>query len=701
MTRAAGRSTDAAPAPATGRAELGGPVGIAAVGLTLIVLLAAVHVTQGTADLSVRELVGVLLGEGTDQQAAILVASRLPRLLAAVLAGVALGVAGAALQSLARNPLASPDTLGVDAGAYAAIVVSAVVGLALPVPLAGGVAFVGGLAAAALVLGLSSGADTGPTRLVLAGSAIALALGSVTVTLQLLFRQETVGAFVWANGSLGLPSAAPLAWTGPVVVLAVAALLALSPRLDIHGLGDDAAAALGVHPGRTRLAVVLLAVLLSAATVTVTGPIGFVGLAAPALVRLLVPSVPGLARHRALLPVSAIAGVLVVLGADVIARLTLGAQLGGIEVPAGVVTSLAGALVLVALAARFTAAGRVRPAPAARSGRLRSRVGFGTVLGVIALALVAAIVAGLLLGDALLRLGDVANGLAGRAGPIVSFVLETRTPRVLAALTAGAALAVAGATLQAVCRNPLAEPGIIGVTGGAGLGAVAVITFAPGAGTAALVGAALGGAAVASLLVFGLAARRGLDSDRLVLIGVGVSAAAVAATTFLIVLTDPWNVAKALTWLSGSTYGRTLAEVAPVAVVLLLTAPLLWAARSELDLLAVDDDTPRVVGVRTERARALLLGVSCLLTATAVAAVGVIAFVGLVAPHAARALVGARHARVLPTAALLGALLVSVADTIGRTVIAPAQLPAGLLAAVLGTPYFVWLLWRSRSGVPG
>ena len=125
--------------------------------------------------------------------------------------------------------------------------------------------------------------------------------------------------------------------------------------------------------------------------------------------------------------------------------------------------------------------------------------------------------------------------------------------------------------------------------------------------------------------------------------------------------------------------------------------PPLWRAHRTLDLLAVDDDTPRVLGVRLERARPLLLGLACLLTATAVSAVGVIAFVGLVAPHVARALVGARNARVLPVAALLGALLVSVADTLGRTVIAPQQLPAGLLTALVGTPYFVWLLWRSRS----
>ena len=169
--------------------------------------------------------------------------------------------------------------------------------------------------------------------------------------------------------------------------------------------------------------------------------------------------------------------------------------------------------------------------------------------------------------------------------------------------------------------------------------------------------------------------------------------------TVVIVLTDPWSIAKALTWLSGSTYGRTLPLVVPVATTLLvlLAVPLLWRARRLLDVLAVDDDTPRVVGVRLERARPLLLGLACLLTATAVSAVGVITFVGLVAPHAAGALVGARDARALPVAALLGALLASVADTLGRTVIAPQQLLAGLLTALVGTPYFVWLLWRSRS----
>ncbi len=267
-------------------------------------------------------------------------------------------------------------------------------------------------------------------------------------------------------------------------------------------------------------------------------------------------------------------------------------------------------------------------------------------------------------------------------------------------MLAGAALAVAGTTVQAVCRNPLAEPGILGITAGAGLGAVSLLTFVPLAGVWAVSGVAGLGAMLAFALVYGAAWRGGLSSDRLVLIGFGAWQGGMAMITFMIVAFDPWNTGKALTWLSGSTYGRTATQVLPVAIALLVLTPAVVAARRELDLMTLDDDTPRVLGVRLERTRLIALGAAALLTSTAVSAVGVIGFVGLVAPHAARALVGGRHTRVLPVAALLGAALVSLADTLGRTVIAPAQIPAGLVTAMIGTPYFVWLLWRSRAATP-
>jgi iron complex transport system permease protein len=665
------------------------------VALLALLALAAVHLTQGTSSIGALDLLRLAFG-GDDQQAArVLVASRLPRLLAAVTVGAALGVAGAALQSLARNPLASPDTLAVNAGAHLAIVAAAAAGLSLPVLPAGGLAFLGGLAAAGIVLALSAGGTTGPTRLILAGTATALALSALTTLLMLLYEQATIGLFAWGNGSLVQSDLEAVTQLAPVVALAGAGLLALGHRLDILALGDDTASVLGVDVRRTRLAVTLLAVLLSAAAVTLVGPVGFAGLCAPVVARLLAPVVPGLHRHRVLLPLAALAGVLIVVGADVVLRLVLGGQ-GGVDIPTGVVTTAFGAAVLIWLARRHRDSGPARRPPAARAGRLRSTPFFTGTVAACAVLASGAVLLGLLAGDTWLLAGDVVNWLRDRTGPAYTFVLDQRYPRVAAALLAGAALAIAGTVVQAVCRNPLAEPGILGITAGAGVGAVSLLTVAPLAGVWAMSTVAGAGALLAFALVYGLAWRGGLDSDRLVLIGVGVSAGLMAVITFIIVISDPWNTGKALTWLSGSTYGRTAPQVLPVAIALVLLVPLLVRAHRDLDLLSLDEDTPRVLGVRVARRRLAALLVAALLTATAVCAAGVVGFVGLVAPHAARALVGGRHARVLPVAALLGAILVSIADTLGRTVIAPAQVPAGLVTALIGTPYFAWLLWRSR-----
>ncbi|MFG3440785.1 iron ABC transporter permease [Nonomuraea sp. NPDC047897] len=673
-----------------------GAAGVFAIAAAVTVLIAAVHLTQGTSSIGALDLLGLAFG-GDDQEAArVLVASRLPRLLAGVAVGVALGVAGALLQSIARNPMASPDTLAVSSGAYLAVVAAAAFGLALPLPMAGGLAFLGGLAAAGLVLALSAGGRAGTTRLILAGSATALAFAALTNLLMILFEEQTTGLYAWGSGSLTHTDLTAVTQLGPVIALVLLASMLAGPRLDILGLGDDTASVLGVNVRRLRLWATLLAVLASAAAVTVAGPIGFVGLCAPVVVRLLPGSALGLRRHRLLLPLSALAGVLIVLGADIVLRAALGGQ-AGVEVPPGVVTTVLGAVAMVWLARRYRDAGPARRPPAVRTVAARSRTGFAVMLALCAALLAGAIVLGMLGGDTWLLTGDLANWLQGRTGRALTYVLDQRYPRVLAAVLAGAALAVAGTAVQAVCRNPLAEPGVLGVTAGAGVGAITLLTAVPLAGIWPMSAAAGAGALVAFGLVYGLSWRGGLSSDRLVLIGVSVQAAATAITVLIIVRSDPWNTAKALTWLSGSTYGRVPVQLVPVALALLVAVPLLAWLRRDLDLLTLDEDSPRILGVPLEPVRLAALGGAVVLTATAVSAVGVVGFVGLVAPHAARALAGGAHARVLPLAALLGALLVSIADTLGRTVIAPAQIPAGLVTALVGTPYFVWLLWRSRA----
>ena len=683
------------PAPVAGRARPGASGPVVLLLLTVLALaLAAVHVTQGTSGVGLADLVALAGGSEDQTVRDILWASRLPRLLAAVVVGLALGAAGSVLQSVARNPLASPDTLAVNAGAHFAVVAAAALGLSLPVVPAGGLAFLGGMAAAGLVLALSAGGAGGPTRMILAGSAAAMALSSLTMLLLLTFEQETLGLFAWGNGSLTQTDLAAVTRLGPVIGVTVLAILALARRLDVLALGDDTAALLGLPVRRTRLLCVGLAVLLCAGAVTLAGPIGFVGLAAPVVVRLLARVVPSFGRHVLQVPAAALVGVSILLGADVLLRLVLDPE-AAVMVPTGVVTTIVGATLLVWLARRGRDSGPARTPPGARTSP-RSAQRARRVLVVLGALVVASVVAGMLVGDTMLLLGDLAAWSRGSTGPAYTFVIDSRLPRVLAAVLAGTALAVAGTSVQAVCRNPLAEPGLLGISAGAGVGAVALITYAPYAGTWALTGVAAVGALATFALVYGLAWRGGLQSDRLVLIGIGVSAGATAITTFLIVASDPWNTTKALTWLSGSTYGRTLGQVAPVALALLVLTPALLLAARRLDVLALDDDTPRVLGIALERTRLATLGAAALLTSTAVAAVGVVGFVGLVAPHVARALVGGRHLRVLPVAALVGAVLVSLADSVGRTVIAPAQVPAGLVTAMVGAPYFVYLLWRSR-----
>ncbi len=701
--RGAAVDTASHPAPDNGTPGRPEPLGVrptagaagALVGLLVaLVLLAGWHLTQGTSGVGPGDLLGLALGRDVDAGVRDVVAgSRLPRLAAGIAVGFALGVAGALLQSIARNALASPDTLAVTAGSHLAVTAVAAFGLGVPLWASGATAFAGGLLAAALVMVLAGG-GTSTTRLVLAGSAVAMALGSASSMLLVLFAQETTGLFAWGSGSLSQIGPRAVQQAAPLVAVATLAAVLLARRLDLLGLGEEAAAVLGVPVRGTRAAGVVIAVLLTAAAVTLSGPIGFVGLAAPAIVRLLGVVVPAVHRHVVLLPAAGLTGAVVVVGADAVVRAAVGAE-AALVVPTGVTTTLAGALVLVLLARRLRDAGPTRrPAGASLGGRSRRR--YVVVLTVCLVATCAIAVVGLLAGYTWLRTGDLSAWLAGEPPAFVRFALDERAPRVVAAIAAGGGLALAGCLVQATCRNPLAEPGVLGITGGAGVGAVLVVT-SDTPSTAAMLLAAIAGALVSFLLVYGLAWRRGLDSDRLVLIGVGVSAGAVALSTYLLVRSDPFDTPRVYTWLSGTTYGRSWSEVLPVLVVLLVVLPVAWLVRHELDLLALDEDTPRLAGLALERTRLVVLAVSALLSAACVAAVGVVGFVGLVAPHAARALVGGRHRRSVPVAVLLGASLLGLADALGRTVIAPAQVPAGLVVALLGAPYFVYLLARSRA----
>lgn len=553
-----------------------------------------------------------------------------------------------------------------------------------------GAAFLGGLSAAALVYAVAAGVSLTPVRLVLAGMAVTLALSALAAVLLLLFQQKTAGLFFWGQGTLVQTGSSDVVAAWPRLVAAGMAALLLARALDVLSLGDDLARALGLAVARVRLGALALAVFLSATAVTLTGPIAFVGLVAPHLVRL-----SGVTRHRLLLPGAAVWGGVLLIGADAVARGVRNTSLSS-ELPAGVVTALVGAPFFVWLARRAGDTPPEAPSSPVRTARTGGGRGYVTALVGAGAALAAAGTAGLVLGDVRVPLGELTAVLGGHGSPLgTQVLLQLRLPRVLVAALAGASLAVSGTLLQAVTRNPLVAPSVVGISGGAGLGALAVLLVLPGVPVGLLPVAAFIGGLAAFGLVYGVSWRGGIAPTRLLLVGVAVSAFCTSAINYLVVGAD-LRLAQALTWLSGSTYARSWSDLAALLAWPALLLPLAWLGGRQLDVLALGERLPRTLGMRLEQVRAALLALAVLLASAAASVVGTISFVGLVAPHATRLLVGGRNRRVIPLAALLGATLVVLADVIGRVVLAPKEVPSGQVTALIGAPYFVWLLWRSR-----
>lgn len=532
------------PPPRTERG--GGPAGVAVLAALALatVLVGLWHLTQGTSGVGFGDLLGHLVGEehtGGAPVGEIFTGSRLPRLFAGVAVGFALGCAGALLQSVTRNALASPDTLAVTAGAYFTLTLVAAFGLTVPLWASGAAAFAGGLVAAALVLLLAGrAAGTTGTRLVLAGSAIAMALDAATGMLLILFNQNTTGLFAWGSGSLAQLNIDASLRAFPLIALVVCVALALSRRLDVMNLGDDAASTLGVPIRTTRVIAVVCAVLLTGTAVTLAGPISFVGLGAPVLARLIAGRVHALSHHLLLVPAAGLLGALLILLADAVLRAVQGAD-GAAAIPTGVPTALLGAVVIVVLALRLRDTGQVRQPPAAAKVAARSRRGFLLVVSGSAVVLAGAALVAVLAGSLWLRTGDLALWISGTAPELIGQALDDRVPRVLAAVLAGAALGLAGCVVQGAVRNPLAEPGVLGITAGAGLGAAAVVTSGlPGGRPLLIVVAVAAGLATFAVIAL-LAWRGGFLPDRFVLIGIGCGYGLSSVTTFLLLRADPYN----------------------------------------------------------------------------------------------------------------------------------------------------------------
>lgn len=618
--------------------------------------------------------------EGVNLDGIILWQSTVPRAVVALLAGATLGLSGLLLQRVLRNPLAEPSTLGISAGAQLAMATAAIFAPALSGYSVQLVAFIGGIAAVAIILSLTWRRGLEPVSVVLAGMMVALTANAASAALILANGEYLFALYIWGGGSLTQQS-----W-GPAIMLAVALVVGLVSAglllrpLALLGLDDSSAKSLGVALHLSRFLAIAVAVWMATTVAAEVGIIGFVGLAAPALATL-----SGARTLRQKLVATPIIGAILLWLTDGLVQLF--ATSGGERIPTGAATALLGGPLLIWLLPRL----RMFEWPSISAGSGFSSRAARPVLLMAALAVVTL---GLL--AVALFVGQGPEGWSVASFDLLAGLIDLRLPRLAVAASAGAMLAAAGVVIQRVTGNPLAGPEILGVGMGAGAGLAAVLLLGASASlTMQLTGSALGALAVL-VVILSLAARGGLGPERLLFAGIAVNALCSSVLTAVIALGNQQSQ-MLMSWLSGSTGSVTATEAfVGLAGVAVLALPLFLAARW-LEIFPLGGATARSLGLPVERARLVLVGATALLTALASLFVGPLSFVGLIAPHLARLFGLTRPAQHLAGAMLVGAALMGVSDWLARMAAFPYQLPVGLFAALLGGPYLIYLLGRGGA----
>lgn len=664
-------------------------IGIFGGGLAVLFVLSILSLGFGEAKIPAATVLEGLLNRQDVMEHNLLWDIRMPRTVIGLLAGAALAAAGALLQTITKNPLASSDTLGINAGAYFMVVLGMVTFPALQHEFPFLLAVAGGLLAALAAYLLSGGKGATPVRLALSGMIVSMVLGAFTSALHIFNKNETQNLFLWGSGSL-----IQLDWDGVkyawpfVIPLLIAAMLA-GRQFDALELDESTARSLGQRVGLARGLGLGLSVLLAAVVVSVVGPIGFVGLVAPHLVRL-----SGIRKHHLLIPASALWGALLITAADTLARMVR-SSVG--EMPVGAVMAIIGApwLIWLVLTKMKNISGSGSGQSSMNIGGTALRMRFVPAVITMTVLLVAVILVSLSLGGTRIPISELLSSLIHSGDGSYSVLLNLRLPRTLVAAGGGIALAISGVLIQSVVRNPLADASIIGVTSGAGLGALTVMVAFPALTVLAVPIAAIAGGALAAAFVFVMAWRRALNPSVLILLGIAVSAIASAGIQVMIVKGSLWS-SSSLIWLTGSTYGRSWNQFNSLFIFLIVLVPFAYYLGRRFDLLAFGDESSTGLGlpVRGTRLWAMIIGV--MLAAGAVASVGTIGFLGLMAPHAVRMMIGHHTRRSIVLSGLLGGLMLVIADTLGRTIMAPKEIPSGLIIMLIGAPYFLFLMYRSQ-----
>jgi iron complex transport system permease protein len=604
----------------------------------------------------------------------VLYYSTLPRLATALIAGAALALSGALFQQVLLNPLADPTTLGVSAGANLALVV---VSLFLPGLLGAGrdlVALAGSGAAALIVVGLGARRGFSPYSLVLSGLVLSLWCGGLAAILTYLNDRYLASLFIWGAGSLSQQSwVIPFSLSWKLVLVAIICGLVIRP-LSLLDLGESGSTALGVKLVHLRFITVACAVALAAFVTSAVGVIGFIGLVAPTITRL-----SGARRPAQLIFWAPLIGAGLLFFADSVLQLVAGGL--GDFLPTGAVTAIFGSPLLLALLPRLKIRHRIQHMP--MRSHMRS-FGLKMPIVIVLFGLVLLVAISLSFGR------DVNGDWRFLHGASAADIFAIRYPKVLAAMASGAMLAVAGAILQRLTGNDMASPEVLGISAGATFG-VAIALFAVAPGFSGQFAFAIIGAFCVLSVIFFSARKSGFAPERVLLAGIALSAMVDAVVGVLSSTGDPRAVLL-MRWMSGSTYLIDATAAFSEIIVAVVLVALAFAARRWLDILPLGPAPSIAIGLPLAKSRLAMFGLAGLMTAAATLTVGPLSFVGLMGPHLARE---AGLTRALPQmigAAAIGGGLMVAADFVGRTIVSPYQIPAGLVSALIGAPFLMILM---------
>lgn len=334
-----------------------------------------------------------------------------------------------------------------------------------------------------------------------------------------------------------------------------------------------------------------------------------------------------------------------------------------------------------------------------KKGKQVSLLRVGTVLLALLILLATACLVSMAVGSAGYSVPEILRALFNEEkSAIKTIVINLRLPRIILAILIGASLAAAGALLQSVMRNPLADPGTIGVSAGAGTAATTILLLFPNL-TSSVPLFAFGGAALACVLIYMMAWKEGVDPTRIILSGVAINSV-LGAYNSLLQLLNSDSLEGVLAFMNGSLSGRSWSQVRLLSVYASIGLVLAFLCIKSANALQLGDEMAKSLGVKVSGSRVLLSGVAAFLAASTVSVAGMIGFVGLVVPHISRLLVGSDYKAMLPTSVVLGALVLLVADTVGRTIVPGMEIPVGIVMAVCGGPFFLYLL-RKKGKVSG